>query len=134
MLVASDIFSGDQSDVVCQCSSAGTNNVIPSFSPNQIRSARVMDGPPLLSSAFPLPPMSYIDLFTDDNIRQNSQILQPPPPIEVKENFFPVAGCLHCSLGSLRTVWRLRERHRSYGADHSTTGSTSDPACLHASG
>ena len=44
-----------------------------------------MDGPPLLSSAFPLPPMGYIDLFTDDNIRQNSQILQPPPPIEVDE-------------------------------------------------
>ncbi|CAF4221030.1 unnamed protein product, partial [Rotaria sordida] len=28
-----------------------------------------MDPPPLLSSAFPLPPMSYIELFSDDNIR-----------------------------------------------------------------
>ncbi|CAF2658604.1 unnamed protein product [Rotaria sp. Silwood2] len=41
-----------------------------------------MDPPPLLSSAFPLPPMSYIELFSDDNIRQNNKILQPPPPIE----------------------------------------------------
>ncbi|CAF3086217.1 unnamed protein product [Rotaria sp. Silwood2] len=36
--------------------------------------------PPLLSSAFPLPPMGYIELFSDDNIRQNNKILQPPPP------------------------------------------------------
>jgi hypothetical protein len=43
-----------------------------------------MDPPPVLSSAFPLPPMGYIDLFSDDNIRQNNKILQPPPPIEVK--------------------------------------------------
>jgi hypothetical protein len=42
-----------------------------------------MDPPPVLSSAFPLPPMGYIDLFSDDNIRQNNKILQPPPPIEV---------------------------------------------------
>ncbi|CAF4219846.1 unnamed protein product [Rotaria socialis] len=41
-----------------------------------------MDPPPLLSSAFPLPPMGYIELFSDDSIRQNSKILQPPPPIE----------------------------------------------------
>lgn len=43
-----------------------------------------MDPPPLLSSAFPLPPMAYIELFSDDNIRQNNKILTPPPPIEVK--------------------------------------------------
>ena len=42
-----------------------------------------MDPPPVLSSAFPLPPMGYIDLFSEDNIRQNNKILQPPPPIEV---------------------------------------------------
>jgi hypothetical protein len=42
-----------------------------------------MDPSPVLSSAFPLPPMGYIDLFSDDNIRQNNKILQPPPPIEV---------------------------------------------------
>ncbi|CAF2045118.1 unnamed protein product [Rotaria magnacalcarata] len=41
-----------------------------------------MDPPPLLSSAFPLPPMGYIELFSDDSIRQNNKILQPPPPIE----------------------------------------------------
>jgi hypothetical protein len=43
-----------------------------------------MDPSPVLSSAFPLPPMGYIDLFSDDNIRQNNKILQPPPPIEVE--------------------------------------------------
>lgn len=42
-----------------------------------------MDPPPILSSAFPLPPMGYIELFSDDNIRQNERILQPPLPIEV---------------------------------------------------
>lgn len=47
-----------------------------------------MDPPPVLSSAFPLPPMGYIDLFSDDNIRQNNKILQPPPPIEVITNSF----------------------------------------------
>jgi hypothetical protein len=47
-----------------------------------------MDPPPVLSSAFPLPPMGYIELFSDDNIRQNNKILQPPPPIEVKILFF----------------------------------------------
>ena len=46
-----------------------------------------MDPPPVLSSAFPLPPMSYIELFSEDNIRQNNKILQPPPPIEVKQFF-----------------------------------------------
>jgi hypothetical protein len=46
-----------------------------------------MDPPPVLSSAFPLPPMGYIELFSDDNIRQNNKILQPPPPIEVKSLF-----------------------------------------------
>ncbi len=47
-----------------------------------------MDPPPVLSSAFPLPPMGYIELFSDDNIRQNNKILQPPPPIEVKHFLF----------------------------------------------
>jgi hypothetical protein len=47
-----------------------------------------MDPPPVLSSAFPLPPMGYIELFSEDNIRQNNKILQPPPPIEVKTCFF----------------------------------------------
>ena len=46
-----------------------------------------MDPPPILSSAFPLPPMGYIELFSDDNIRQNERILQPPPPIEVSFSF-----------------------------------------------
>ncbi len=41
-----------------------------------------------MSSAFPLPPMGYIELFSDDNIRQNSKILQPPPPIVVKISFY----------------------------------------------
>ncbi len=47
----------------------------------------LMDPPPVLSSAFPLPPMGYIDLFSDDNIRQNNKILQPPPPIEVRHRY-----------------------------------------------
>ena len=47
-----------------------------------------MESAPALSSAFPLPPMGYIELFSDDNIRQNNRILQPPPPIEVRSISF----------------------------------------------
>ena len=49
-----------------------------------------MEPTPVLSSAFPLPPMGYIDLFSDDNIRQNPQILRPPPPIEVRAHSLPI--------------------------------------------
>ncbi|CAF1305123.1 unnamed protein product [Rotaria sordida] len=58
--------------------------------PHQPDNISFMDLPPLLSSAFPLPPMGYIELFSDDNIRQNNKILQPPPPIEGPYELFGV--------------------------------------------
>ncbi len=63
-----------------------------------------MDPPPVLSSAFPLPPMGYIELFSDDNVRQNSKILQPPPPIEVKYFLRHNINLFYFSKGSLRII------------------------------
>jgi len=37
---------------------------------------------PALSSAFPLPPMNYIDQFSDDNVRLG-KAPRPPAPIVV---------------------------------------------------
>lgn len=67
-----------------------------------------MDPPPILSSAFPLPPMGYIELFSDDNIRQNNKILQPPPPIQVRIDFLTTyLSHLLFFLGSVRVLWNL---------------------------
>ena len=69
---------------------------------------------PGLSSTFPLPPMSYIELFSDDNIHQNPAILQPPPPIEV--NLFMKNECVfdHCRCGNrARTNYSVKSSPES---------------------
>ena len=34
-------------------------------------------------SAFPLPPMQYVNNYTDDNIKRGRAPLPPPPPVQV---------------------------------------------------
>lgn len=38
-------------------------------------------------SSFPLPPMQYISLYTDDHIKRG-RVPQPPPPIQVRLDVF----------------------------------------------